>query len=47
MKFEKRKALEKELNEELMLIVWHARKWWNLCMSEDEKKKRNKPIFIG
>ena len=34
-KFVKRKALKKELNEELVLIAWHPRKWWNFCMSED------------
>ena len=37
-KFEKRKALKKELSEELMLVVWHPRRWWNFGMSEDEKK---------
>ena len=29
----------KELNEELMLVVWHPKRWWNFCMSEDEKKE--------
>ena len=44
IKFEKRKPLKKELNEELMLVAWHPRKWWNFCMSEDEKKEIE-PIF--
>ena len=44
-KFEKRKALNKELNKELMLVAWHPRRSWNLCMSEDEKNKV-KTIFI-
>ena len=35
----KDKALKKELNEELMLIAWFPRKWWNFCMSEDQKKE--------
>ena len=39
IKFEKRKALQKELNEELMLIAWHPRRWFNFCMSEDVKKE--------
>ena len=47
IKFEKRKALNKELNEELMLVEWHPRRWWNFCMSEDEeeKKKENTTKF--
>ena len=23
-----------------MPIAWHHNKWWNFCMSEDEKKKQ-------
>ena len=37
IKFEKRKAFKKELNEELMFTAWHPKRWWNFCMSEDEK----------
>ena len=37
VKFGKRKALRKELNEELMLVAWH--RWWDWCMSQDEKKE--------
>ena len=44
IKFEKRKALKKELNKELMPIVWHTKRWWNVCMSKDEKKEIE-PIF--
>ena len=39
IKFEKRKALKKELNEELMLTAWHLKRQWNFCMSKDEKKR--------
>ena len=39
IKFEKRKALKKKLNEELMPIAWHPKRWLNFCMSEDEKKE--------
>ena len=39
IKLEKRKVLKKELNEELMSIAWHSKRWLNFCMSEDEKKK--------
>ena len=45
-KFEKGKALEKELNEELMLIAIHLGKWWKYCLSEDDNKEI-KPIFPG
>ena len=39
IKSEKRKALEKDLNEETMFIAWHPKRQWNFCMSEDEKKE--------
>ena len=45
IKFAKRKALKKELNEELMLLAWHPRSWRSFCMSEDERKEIQ-PIFI-
>ena len=32
------KALKNELNEELMPIAWHPKRWWNVYMLEDEKK---------
>ena len=27
-----------------MPVVWHPKRWWNFCMSEDEKKEIE-PIF--
>ena len=39
IKFEKRKIFKKQLNEELMMIALHPRKWWNICISEDEEKE--------
>ena len=45
IKFAKRKALKKELNEELMLLAWHPRRWRSFCMSEDERKEIQ-AIFI-
>ena len=38
-KFEKRKALKKKLNGELMSVAWHPNGWWERCVSEDEKKE--------
>ena len=36
IEFEKRKALK--LNEELMLVAWHSRRWWNLACQKKKKK---------
>ena len=48
IKFEKRKALKKELNEELMLIAWDPRKWWNFaCEKMKKKKKEIEPILLS
>ena len=44
IKFE-RKILKKELNEELLPIAWHPNRWWDFCVSEDEKKEID-PMFI-
>ena len=38
IKFGKRKELKKELSEELMPLAWHPNRWWDWCMSKDEKK---------
>ena len=38
------KHLTKKVSEELMPIEWHPKRWWNFCMSEDEKKEIE-PIF--
>ena len=43
-KFEKCKALKKNINKELMLIAWYRRIWWNFYMTED-KKKETESIF--
>ena len=39
IKVGKRKAVKRELNEEIMLAVWYTRRWWNICISEDEIKQ--------
>ena len=39
IQFEKRKALKKKLNEKLILVEWHPRRWWSFCMPENEKNK--------
>ena len=35
----------KKLSEELMPIALHPKRWWNFCVSEDEKEEID-PIFI-
>ena len=44
IKFVKRKELKKGLSEEL-LAAWYPDRWWDWCMSEDEKKEID-PILI-
>ena len=36
----------KNISEELITIVWHLKRWWNSCMSQDEKK-RNRTNFYS
>ena len=43
--FDKRKALQKQLNEELIPVAWHPNKWLDYSMSEDQKKEIE-PIFL-
>ena len=45
IKFEKCEILKKELNEELMTISWHAKRWWDWCVSEDEKKRKRSNFY--
>ena len=39
---QKRKAQKAQIKKELMPIAWHPTRWWNWCMSEDEKKETEK-----
>ena len=41
IKFKKRKALKEKLNEELMPIVWHPKRWWNVLCQKMRKWKQN------
>ena len=43
-KFEKLKAFKEKISEESMAVASHPKRWWNSCMSEDEKKEIE-PIF--
>ena len=40
------KAQKASIKEELMPITWHPSRWWDWCVPEDEKKKRDgKNVF--
>ena len=47
-KYEKRKACKKDISKELMPVAWHPTRWWDCCMSKDEKKKKEEiePFLI-
>ena len=38
----KRKIQKTKIKEELMPFAWHADRWWNWCVPEDEKKELEK-----
>ena len=39
IKFKKRKTLKEKISEELMPIAQHPKRWWDWCMSKNEKEK--------
>ena len=44
IKLEKHIELKKMISEELMPVAWYSKRWWNSCISEDDKKEI-KPIL--
>ena len=46
IKFEKFEALKKELNEELLLVVWNPKRWWYIYMSAVERKKKSNKFLL-
>lgn len=40
--YKQRKTQKWQINEELILTVWHLSRWWDLSMSEDEEKETEK-----
>ena len=38
-RYKQRKGFKKEISKELMIVAWHAIRWWDWCMTEDEKKE--------
>ena len=45
--YKKWKAQKSSIKDELMPIAWHPSRFWDLCMSEDEKKRDRKIICIN
>ena len=45
LKFEKRKALKKEIKEELMPVACHPNRWWDGGRHKMKQKKEIEPIF--
>ena len=43
--YKKRKAQKASIKEELLPITWDPSRWWDWCVSEDEKKTRQKNCF--
>ena len=43
--YQKRKAQKAQTKNELLPISWHSSCWWDWCIPEDEKKKREK-LFL-
>ena len=40
--YQKRKVQKAQIKEELIFIAWHPSRWWDWCMSEDEKRETEK-----
>ena len=40
--YQKRRTQKVQIEKELMPIAWHPSRWWDWCMSEDEKKETEK-----
>ena len=38
--YQKRKTQKAKIKDELMPIAWHPSRWWDWCMSEEEKKEK-------
>ena len=45
--YKKRKAQKASIKKELLPITWHPSRYWDWCMSKDEKKRDGKIIGIN
>ena len=40
--YQKCKTQKAKIKDELLPITWHSSRWWDWCVSEDEKKATEK-----
>ena len=40
--YQKRKTQKSKIKKELAPTAWHPSRWWDWCMSENEKKETEK-----
>ena len=40
--YKNQKAQKASIKDELMPVAWHPSRWWDWCMSEDQKKETEK-----
>ena len=43
--YKERRAQKAKIKEELLPIAWHSSRYWDWCMSEDEKRETEKLFF--
>ena len=43
--YRKRKEQKARIKEDLMPIAWHPSRYWDWCLSEDEKREKEK-LFL-
>ena len=43
--YKKRKAQKASIKEELIPIAWHLSRWWDWCVSNDEKQETEKLLL--
>ena len=44
-RYQKPKFQKAKIKKELLPIAWHPSRWWDWCVSEDEKKETDK-LFL-
>ena len=44
--YKKQKAQRANIKKDLMPTAWHPSKWWDWCVTEDEKKETEKIFSI-
>ena len=43
--YQKRRTQKAQIEKELLPISWHPSRYWDWCMSEDEKKKETEKLW--